>query len=257
MQIEPIKAFSDNYIWLLHDNNKAWVVDPGDAQPVIATLAEKGLELEGIIITHHHFDHTGGVERLNKQFPQLVITGPESAHFNKITRTMDEGDTLIALGCTFTVIAVPGHTLDHIAYYCSESPIGKMLLCGDTLFAGGCGRVFEGSPPMMRASLNKLSILPPSTKVYCAHEYTLANLAFAAAVEPSNKALTERIEYCQQLRCEDKSTVPSTIGSELATNPFLRSNEQAVINAAQTQNPCCANDEDAVFSQIREWKNNF
>jgi hydroxyacylglutathione hydrolase len=257
MQIEPIKAFSDNYIWLLHDNDKAWVVDPGDAQPVIAALTEKGLELEGIIITHHHFDHTGGVEQLTKQFPQLVITGPESAHFTKTTRTMHEGDTLTALGCTFTVITVPGHTLDHIAYYCSDSPIGETLLCGDTLFAGGCGRVFEGTAPMMRASLNKLSTLPPSTKVFCAHEYTLANLAFAAAVEPSNKSLIQRIEYCQQLRHEDKSTVPSTIGSELATNPFMRSSQPAVINAAQAQNPSCTNDEDAVFTEIREWKNNF
>ena len=257
MKIEPIKAFSDNYIWLIHDHSNAWVVDPGDAQPVMATLAEKGLKLEGIIITHHHFDHTGGVERLTEEYPQLVITGPESAYFSDITRVMYEGDSVSLFGCNFTVIAVPGHTLDHIAYYCCESPLGEILLCGDTLFAGGCGRVFEGSPPMMRASLNKLSVLPPTTKVYCAHEYTLANLAFAAAVEPKNKALIERIQYCQKLRFENKSTLPSTIGSELATNPFLRSNQQAVINAAQNQNHLCDNDEDAVFTQIRDWKNNF
>jgi hydroxyacylglutathione hydrolase len=257
MQIEAIKAFSDNYIWLLHDNSKAWVVDPGDAQPVIATLAQKELQLEGIIITHHHFDHTGGVEELTKQFPQLVITGPKSAHFTNITRTMTNGDSVELLGCSFTVIEVPGHTLDHIAYYCSESSSGEILLCGDTLFAGGCGRVFEGTAPMMRASLNKLGALPASTKVYCAHEYTLANLAFAAAVEPNNDALIQRIEHCSHLRQQDKATVPSTIAAELATNPFMRSSKPAVISAALAKNPSCSNDEDAVFTEIREWKNNF
>jgi hydroxyacylglutathione hydrolase len=257
MQIEAIKAFTDNYIWLLHDNSKAWVVDPGDAQPVIATLAQKELQLEGIIITHHHFDHTGGVEELTKQCPQLVITGPRSAHFTNSTRTMANGDSVEVLGCTFTVIEVPGHTLDHIAYYCSESPAGEILLCGDTLFAGGCGRVFEGTAPMMRASLNKLGALPAATKVYCAHEYTLANLAFAAAVEPNNEALIQRIEHCSHLRQQDKATVPSTIAAELATNPFMRSSKPAVISAALAKNPSCSNDEDAVFTEIRQWKNNF
>ena len=257
MQIEPIKAFSDNYIWLLHDNSKAWVVDPGDAQPVISTLMEKGLELEGIIITHHHFDHTGGVELLTKQFPQLVITGPQSEHFTNITRTMTNGDAVEVLGCTFTVIEVPGHTLDHIAYYCSESPAGEILLCGDTLFAGGCGRVFEGTAAMMRASLNKLGTLPATTKVYCAHEYTLANLAFAAVVEPNNKVLIQRLEHCSQLRQQNKATVPSTIAAELATNPFMRSSEPTVISAALVKNPSCSNDEDAVFTEIRQWKNDF
>ncbi|MFT4998818.1 MAG: hydroxyacylglutathione hydrolase [Chitinophagales bacterium] len=257
MQIEAIKAFSDNYIWLLHDANKAWVVDPGDAQPVIAALAAKGLELEGIIITHHHFDHTGGVQQLRDQYPQLVIPGPKSAHFANITKTMRAGESIEVLGCNFSVIEVPGHTLDHIAYYCSASPIGEVLLCGDTLFAGGCGRVFEGTAPMMRASLNKLASLPAATKVYCAHEYTLANLAFAAAVEPRNEALSQRIKHCQQLRQDDKSTVPSTINDELTTNPFLRSAEPAVISAAQAKNPDCSNDEDDVFTEIRHWKNNF
>ena len=257
MQIEAIKAFSDNYIWLLHDNGKAWVVDPGDAQPVIAALEHKGLDLEGIIITHHHFDHTGGVEQLSRNFPAVVVTGPESAHFTDTTRAMHEGDTLEALGCTFSVIEVPGHTLDHIAYYCSDSPVGEVLLCGDTLFAGGCGRVFEGTAPMMRASLSKLAILPETTKVYCAHEYTLANLSFAAVVEPSNNALIMRIQHCRRLREENKATVPSTIGDELTTNPFMRCSHSSVISAAQVNNPSCANDEDAVFTEIREWKNNF
>ena len=257
IKIFPIDAFSDNYIWCLYDDlsNSALVVDPGEAAPVQAALAERGLVLDSILITHHHFDHTGGIEALLTASEQAIaVYGP--ATIKHINHPLKEGDSADVLGLHFEVLAIPGHTLDHIAFYCAGGAIEPLVFCGDTLFAGGCGRVFEGTGAMMAGSLAKLAALPAATAVYCAHEYTLANLAFARAVEPDNSPLRDRLRSEQQKRQRDEPTVPSTIGLELATNPFLRCQQQAVIAAAQSQTRVAANDV-AVFSAIRSWKDNF
>ncbi|MGB1140891.1 MAG: hydroxyacylglutathione hydrolase, partial [Halioglobus sp.] len=192
LNIRPVPAFDDNYIWLLADTGtrEACVVDPGDAAPVIAALDEEKLTLTSILITHHHFDHIGGLKTLCEAYSPTVF-GPFNDAIEPVQTRLRAGDSIEVLGNTFSVLEVPGHTLDHIAFYhAGEQPL---LFCGDTLFAGGCGRVFEGTPPMMWESLKSLTELPANTRVYCAHEYTLANLAFAAAVEPDNEALQARI----------------------------------------------------------------
>jgi len=256
LQIEPIQAFSDNYIWLLYDESQdgAWVVDPGDAQPVIDTLVRKGLTLTGVIITHHHFDHVGGLEILCERF-DCQVYGPKNPNIGAITHRLSAGDKAEVLGRSFEVIEVPGHTLDHIAYFHGgDKPV---LLAGDTLFAGGCGRVFEGTAPMMHGSLQALAALPAATKVYCAHEYTLANLAFASAVEPDNAALAERLAAAEATRARNESTVPSTLELELATNPFLRCETQDLKSALQAQGKLQGETGDEVFATVRGWKDNF
>lgn len=259
IKIIPITAFSDNYIWCLYDDQsrKAVVVDPGDAPPVLAVLADMGLSLEAIIITHHHFDHTGGVDALlTAQNSKLAVYGPNNPAIKQISSPLDDNNTVTLLGLKFTVITLPGHTLDHIAFYNAEGLSNPVLFCGDTLFAGGCGRVFEGTPSMMQSSLAKLAVLPTSTKVYCAHEYTMSNLKFASAVEPDNNLLQQRVITDTQKRNEGKPTVPSTIGIELATNPFLRCDNKQVIAAALQQSSNVENST-AVFAAIRNWKDNF
>lgn len=256
LQIEPIPAFSDNYIWLLYDDtgDGAWVVDPGDAQPVIDTLTRKGLTLLGVIITHHHFDHVGGLEILCERY-DCKVYGPQNPEIGAITDRLSAGDSAGVLGLSFDVIEVPGHTLDHIAYFHDgKNPI---LLCGDTLFAGGCGRVFEGTAPMMHRSLQALAALPSSTRVYCAHEYTLANLAFASAVEPDNAALSERVAQAQETRSRNEATVPSTLALELATNPFLRCEAPELKAALRAQGKLQGETGDEVFATVRGWKDNF
>ena len=219
MNITPIPAFSDNYIWMIVHEGRAAVVDPGDPTPVLKTLEEQGLVLDTIIITHHHFDHTGGVSALKSATGCRVI-GPNNPKIADIDETMTEGAQVTVLGYGFEVMEVPGHTLDHIAYYNAED---GTLFCGDTLFVGGCGRVFEGTFPMMQQSLAKLSHLPSKTEVYCTHEYTMANLSFARKVEPSNTDLMSHIQtasesvtviYPQCLRPLGKncSLIPSSAG---------------------------------------------
>lgn len=256
LQIEPISAFSDNYIWLLHDDarGEAWVVDPGDAQPVIDTLEQLGLDLTGVIITHHHFDHVGGLDTLCGKY-DCQVYGPHNPGITQVTDRLAQGDTAQVLGLAFTVIEVPGHTMDHIAYFHDgEQPI---LLCGDTLFAGGCGRVFEGTAPMMHNSLQSLASLPASTRVYCAHEYTLANLAFASAVEPDNTALQQRVLAAEATRARNEATVPSTLELELATNPFLRCETEDLIASLRRQGKLEGETGDEVFATVRGWKDNF
>ena len=256
LQIEPIPAFSDNYIWLLYDDTRdgAWVVDPGDAQPVIDALVRKGLTLVGVIITHHHFDHVGGLEILCERYDCRVY-GPQNPEISAITDRLSAGDSAEVLGLSFDIIEVPGHTLDHIAYFHGgENPI---LLCGDTLFAGGCGRVFEGTPPMMHSSLQALAALPTATRVYCAHEYTLANLAFASAVEPDNAALSDRVAQAKATRSRNEATVPSTLALELATNPFLRCEAPELKAALRAQGKLQGETGDEVFATVRGWKDNF
>tara|TARA_R110001592_G_scaffold363036_1_gene679465 strand:- start:89078 stop:89851 length:774 start_codon:yes stop_codon:yes gene_type:complete len=256
LTVEPIPAFNDNYIWLLHDadTREAFVVDPGDAAPVMAVLSQRQLNLQGILITHHHFDHVGGVAELRAEYDPVVF-GPHNPAIEGIDHRLGAGDRIEVLGHAFEVMTVPGHTLDHIAYFhAGEQPL---LFCGDTLFAGGCGRLFEGTPPMMLASLESLAALPPETLVYCAHEYTLANLAFAKAVEPDNAALTARIAQAESTRAKDEPTVPSDIALELATNPFLRCKQRDLLDSLQSQGRLVPGDTADVFAAVRGWKDNF
>ncbi|WP_193165400.1 hydroxyacylglutathione hydrolase [Microbulbifer hainanensis] len=255
LSINPIPAFSDNYIWHLTRGGEHWVVDPGDAAPVIETLA--GESLDGILITHHHLDHTGGIAALRARY-QCPVLGPGS--IDGVTQPLQSGDRLEILGLPLEVMDVPGHTLDHLALLLREpTDQGEKLhlFCGDTLFAAGCGRLFEGTPAQMHASLSKLGSLPPETRVYCAHEYTLANLRFAAAAEPGNVAVTNRLAEVQALRADDKITLPSTIGAELATNPFMRCHIPAVARRAAGQAGMDSADEVEVFARLRQWKDNF
>ena len=219
--VQPIAAYSDNYIWLLYDpqSRQACVVDPGDAQPVIATLNELELNLAAILITHHHFDHVGGLEALQQAYSPQVF-GPKNPAISGISDTVGAGDTVVVLDTEFEVLEVPGHTLDHIAYF-HPGTTTPLLFCGDTLFAGGCGRVFEGTAPMMYQSLQSLAALPPTTCVYCAHEYTMANLGFAHAVEPENTALQQRIAKAQASRARNEPTVPSELSLEYQPLPPL------------------------------------
>lgn len=249
--IEPISAFSDNYIWLLHNGTDAVVVDPGDAGPVLAALSERKLALKGILITHHHFDHVGGLEALTAA-TQCEVWGPENPKIIPVTHRVSEGDTLHILGQAFQVMEVPGHTLDHIAYQ-GEG----ILFCGDTLFAGGCGRVFEGTHPMMRNSLAKIRRLDPQTKIYCAHEYTLANLQFAVAADPKNTVLEERVTHCESLREQNIPTVPSILADEIATNPFLRWDAPSVMATLVAESKLIGSNSDDVFAGLRRWKDMF
>lgn len=256
LNIHAIPAFSDNYLWLFHNEGSrdAFVVDPGDAEVIEAALQKLDLDLAGILLTHHHWDHTGGVEALSKS-RNIPIYGPASPNIPQVTHTLREGD-LLKLGpnTQFKVLEVAGHTLDHIAYH---DPDNETLFCGDTLFAGGCGRMFEGNPEQMQSSLAKLAKLPPNTKVYCAHEYTQSNLAFAHAVEPENAQLNLRVKNVASARQANQRTVPSTIADELETNPFLRWDSSAVIESAQKQAGRPLTSPADIFAALRGWKDNF
>lgn len=258
--IHPIPAFSDNYIWAYQDpsTGNAGVVDPGDATPVIEYLNRTGKVLSHILITHHHPDHVGGVAELVKQY-NPVIYGPVSEHFQAISKPVCDGDHFELFGEQLAVIAVPGHTLDHIAYYI-ENPCdkqGPILFCGDTLFAAGCGRIFEGNPGMMFKSLQKLANLDARSRVYCTHEYTLANLRFAIAADPDNDRLKQRIQRESLKREQDLPTLPSTIGLELETNPFLRCHEPELRSSADSISGTPNTTPEQVFSSLRKWKDNF
>jgi hydroxyacylglutathione hydrolase len=256
LTIDPISAFTDNYIWCLYENGRAWVVDPGDAAPVIEFIETRHLQLQGILITHHHFDHIGGVGELKERFALKTIYGPANPSIADITEALREGDIVEVLGRQFTVFEVPGHTLDHIAYLSTDSH-PPILFCGDTLFAAGCGRLFEGTPAQMFDSLNKLKKLAPETRIYCTHEYTQANLRFAKAVEPDNLALKQRAQSADNVRANDQPTLPSTLALELETNPFLRSEQPAVRAAALQHGSQNINDEVEIFAAIRRWKDQF
>jgi hydroxyacylglutathione hydrolase len=251
MQIIPLPAFRDNYIWLLRHGTTATVVDPGDAAPVLRYLADEGLTLGAILITHHHSDHVGGIEALLAAHPAPVY-GPAREAIPAITRPVGDGDVVSVPGADFQVIDVPGHTAGHVAYYAAPT-----LFCGDTLFAAGCGRIFEGTPAQLFASLERLAELPGDTQVYCTHEYTLSNLAFAAAVEPGNPAIAERIAHCEAIRAAQKPTVPFLLSGELLTNPFLRSHEAAVARQAEARAGRPLGSPVEVFAAVREWKNSF
>jgi hydroxyacylglutathione hydrolase len=258
MQVRALRAFSDNYIWLLDGGaGEAFVVDPGDPAPVQAALAASGLQLGGILVTHHHPDHVGGVEALRADWRGVAVYGPEASPAKCITHPLRDGARIRVLGHEAQVLAVPGHTLDHIAYFLPEAGEFPRLFCGDTLFAGGCGRIFEGDARGMHASLSRLAGLPGDTRAYCAHEYTLSNLRFARAVEPDNLDLQEREATDRARRERDEPTVPSTLAMELRTNPFLRCAAQTVRQAAVVRAGRELAMDHEVFGVIRAWKDGF
>jgi len=244
--ISPLPAFTDNYLWLLQDGvqKRCAVVDPGDSAPVLNWLDEhSGWQLSDILITHHHGDHTGGVKRL-KQASGARVFGPANENIPVCDTALNGGEVINVLGLAFQIIAVPGHTLGHIAYYHADKQ-NPLLFCGDTLFAAGCGRVFEGTLQQMHQSLMQLSTLPDNTQIYCAHEYTLNNLRFAAAAEPDNPHIQQRLAEVIALREQGGISLPSTMAIERLTNPFLR------CYLTKDKSP------EAVFADLRIWKDRF
>ena len=256
VQVKAIKAFSDNYIWCLtsSNSNQAWVVDPGQAEPVIAHLAEHNLILAGILITHHHYDHTDGVATLVASNPSIPVYGPTNSPFKGITHPLKDGQNINVLNVDFNIIETPGHTLDHICYTNNE-----LAFTGDTLFSGGCGRLFEGTAEQMWHSFNKLRSLPESCNVYCAHEYTQANLAFAKAVEPRNPELLAYSKKVDELRSQNKISLPTSIGQELKINPFMRSDLPTITELVPTKMSLVTKNNEPWenFASLRQFKDNF
>jgi hydroxyacylglutathione hydrolase len=262
LTISAIPAFKDNYIWAIHDATQCWVVDPGDSAPVIAFLQDHQLSLTGILITHWHPDHTGGIEALTNSgliSNGFSVIGPKSEHIPQVTKAVTENEQLTLLGNTCRVIEVPGHTLDHIAYFIELADHnGPALFCGDTVFVAGCGRMFEGDAETMHGSISKLAALPDNTRLYCAHEYTEANIRFARAVEPDNQQIAEREAEILLIRSENQPTVPGLLSQEKMTNPFLRCNQDAVIAAALSHDGSIDGSQPyQVFAAIRKWKDSF
>ena len=256
LQIIPIPAFKDNYIWLLHDSNNAIVVDPGDATPVFEVVKNLNLHLHTILITHHHHDHIGGVVRLIEEYPNVKVYAPKLEQYGFKHLAVDEPEILdiTAFNLKLKVIGLPGHTLGHVAYYAEDDENAQnILFCGDTLFGAGCGRLFEGTPEQMFDSLQKLAALPKDTKVYCTHEYTMHNINFALTLEPNNQALISRQQATLALRDLQQPSLPSSIALEIATNPFLRCHCTAIKSSIQQQNASPLQ----VFTAIRELRNHY
>ena len=264
LTLTPVPAFDDNYLWLLDNGREALVVDPGDAAPVLAALDARGLTLAGILLTHHHGDHVGGVNALRPRL-QGPVYAPAREKMPEPVQRVQGGDSIELLGLQFAVMDVPGHTAGHIAYFAAEVPGAEgdhspLLFCGDTLFSAGCGRLFEGTPAQMLASLQSLAALPPETRMCCAHEYTLSNLRFAREVDPGNAALADYTARCEAQRAAGRPTLPARLGTEVRINPFLRCTEPALREAARRhaplQLPAVPSAVD-VFATLREWKNGF
>lgn len=256
LTVYPIPALESNYFWLLQPDPAkpdVYILDPGDARPVLEFLQHHQLQLAGIIVTHHHWDHTDGIDDLLARFP-VPVHGPASQRIPQVTHTLKDSDTLSLPDLQLEVLAVPGHTLDHLAYVYRDEKGPAKLFCGDTLFAGGCGRMFEGQPEQMLGSLNRLAALPDDTLIYCSHEYTLANLQFAANVEPDNADLQARLQQTRQRREQHLITLPSTIGLERKTNPFLRCHLPTVKAAAESYAKDSLATDAAVFAAVRRWK---
>jgi hydroxyacylglutathione hydrolase len=251
-----VRAFEDNYIWLIRGTSDHHValVDPGDAAPLLEALPRLGLTPAAILCTHHHADHVGGISDLLRHFPGLPVYGPARENIPGRSHALDEGDEVIlpTLGVQLQVLAVPGHTLGHLAYFGHG-----WLFCGDTLFSAGCGRLFEGTAEQMHASLSRLAALPADTLVYCAHEYTLANLRFAQAVEPDNHAIRRYRADAAARREHDEPTLPSSLAREREINPFLRTHVPAVRMAAEKYSGTTLSDNVSVFAAVRRWKDGF
>jgi len=259
MNVVPVCAFDDNYIWIIHNGNPInsgpdiVVVDPGDAEPVIRAIEQNGWRLRAILLTHHHYDHTGGVEDLIR-LKDVPVYGPAHESIRCLTHPLREGDQLDFedIGIHLEVLDTPGHTRGHICYYDHNA-----LFCGDTLFAAGCGRIFEGTPAQMYESLEKIRALPSETQIYCAHEYTLQNLNFARVVEPDNLDIVERLEKVTRLRGEDRPSVPSSLAEELLTNPFLRSHQPILAQNASAFAKRDLATPAEVFAVVRAWKDHL
>lgn len=270
LQVQAISAFDDNYIWLLSKGHCAVVVDPGDAQPVIDVLKKKSLVLQAILITHHHADHIGGVAEIlswceHHQGVQPTVYGPAREEISCVSESVMGGDVISIphLDAHFKVLDVPGHTAGHIAFYLEtlnqsdEKNLERHLFCGDTLFASGCGRLFEGTATQMAHSLNQFKLLPDDTWVHCAHEYTLSNIKFALAVEPHNVDLQNWQNKAQLLRNQGSPTLPTTLAHEKRVNPFLRCEEVSVIQSVVQQRALQSIDPISVFAELRSWKDTF
>lgn len=253
MNIIPVSAFRDNYIWLLHNGKQAVVVDPGDAAPVQSFLNAHGLSLCAILITHHHADHTGGIQALIRRTP-VPVFGPAAEAITGLTHPLADGDVarVPELGLELQVISVPAHTAGHIAYHGQG-----MLFCGDTLFSAGCGRLFEGTPAQLQQALSRFVALGDDTQVYCTHEYTLSNLAFARAAEPDNFARDQYAQRCEALRAENLPTLPTSIGLERQINPFLRTDSTTVIDQVARHSGHRPSSGLECLTALRAWKDVF
>jgi len=255
MTLIPLPAFSDNYVWMLHDGREALVVDPGDAAPVMQALQQEGVELRSILVTHHHADHTGGVDSL-RLTTGAQVWGPAHENIPQPYLPLVQGQEVHTLGLTFEVIDVPGHTAGHIAFYHPDVDGAPLLFCGDTLFSAGCGRLFEGTPTQMEDSLKRLADLPVNTRVCCTHEYTLSNLRFALTVDPENADLRAYQGHCLALRGQNLPTLPSSIDLERRINPFLRASAPPIL-AALRHFDAAGLARDGAFATLRRWKNEY
>lgn len=255
ISITPLNAFKDNYHWLIEGDDEIWVVDPGDGRVVAEALAQRSKSLDGILVTHHHWDHVNGIEELIGE--NTIVAGPALEKHPLVNYPLVDADSIVVCGQKLRVFEVPGHTLNHIAYFCAPADQIPFLLSGDTLFAGGCGRLFEGTPAQMYDSLSRLAELPKETLVYCAHEYTLANLDFALSVEPENEQLITRIKEAKSIREQGRPTIPTTLELELKTNPFLRTHSDELKTGLADQGLLTSERPEEVFATVRALKDNF
>ena len=253
LSVEPIKAFTDNYIWLVSTNEGSIVIDPGESKSIQKLIDNKTIDLKGILITHHHYDHTNGLSELVKK-NELEVYGPVN-NIDGINHRLNDKDKISIIGIDFDVISIPGHTLDHIGFY-SANASNPILFCGDTLFAGGCGRIFEGTYEQMFHALKKITKLPTNTNIYCGHEYTLSNLKFALEADDTNKELIEEFKKVENKINSNIPSLPTTLDKELKVNPFLRCDNINIQNKI-IEKFKVSNSELEVFTALRKWKDNF